>query len=155
MKMQLATSGMIQQQHLQGDKLLQLQWMVIRYTTNSLERRLLFNSVCCQYKCIHISFRSKIQTTYHIGLSPITMAITHRGISILVSSDLSWEPHYQSIIAKSNKLLGLLRRTFSNHNSINFKKQLYISLVCSQLLHCSVLWKPHLIKHIQLFEQVQ
>ena len=97
-------------------------------------------------KCIHISFRSKIQTTYHIGLSPITTAITHRDLGILVSSDLSWEPHYQSIIAKSYKLLGLLRRTFSNHNSINSKKQLYISLVCS---------KPHLIKHIQLFEQVQ
>ena len=35
---------------------------------------------------------------------------------------------------------GLLRRTFSNHNSINSKKQLYISLVHSQLLYCSVWW---------------
>jgi len=42
--------------------------------------------------------------------------------------------------------------TFSNHNSINSKKQLYIQL---QLLYCFVLWKPHLIKHIQQFEQVQ
>ena len=107
------------------------------------------------FKCIHISFRFKTQTTYHIGLSPITTAITHCDLGILVSSDLSWELHYQSIIAKSYKLLGLLRHTFSNHNSITSKKQLYISLVRSQLLYCSVLWKPHLIKHIQLFEQVQ
>ena len=53
------------------------------------------------------------------------------------------------------QVLQITWRTFSNHNSINSKKQLYISLVCSQLLYCSVLWKPHPIKHIQLFEQVQ
>ena len=36
-------------------------------------------------KCIHISFRSKIQTTYNIGASTITRANTHRDLGILVS----------------------------------------------------------------------
>ena len=77
-------------------------------------------------KCVHMSFKPKLQTTYNINLSAITRADTHRDLGILVSSNLSSEPHYQYIIAKVYKLLGLLRRTFSTHNIISSKKQLYI-----------------------------
>ena len=52
-------------------------------------------------------------------------------------------------------MLGLLRRTFSSSIPVNSKKQLYISLIRSQFMYCSVLWKPYLIKHIQLIERVQ
>ena len=51
----------------------------------------------------------------------------------------------------SNKLLA----TRSLQNLTRSKKQLYISLVRSQLLYCSTLWKPNFIKHIQQFERVQ
>ena len=44
---------------------------------------------------------------------------------------------------------------FSNLIDINCKKQLYISLVRSQLMFASVLWKPYLIQHIQLLERIQ
>ena len=43
----------------------------------------------------------------------------------------------------------------SPQNPTRSKKQLYISLVRSQLLYCSILRKPHFIKHIQQFERVQ
>ena len=32
---------------------------------------------------------------------------------------------------------------------------IYTSLVRSQFFYCSVIWKPHLIKHIQQLERVQ
>ena len=51
--------------------------------------------------------------------------------------------------------MGLLRRTFSPQNLTKSKKQLYISLVRSQLLYCSILWKPYFIKHTQQLERVQ
>jgi len=35
------------------------------------------------------------------------------------------------------------------------KKQLYISIAHSQLLFYSILWKPHLIKDINLIERIQ
>ena len=66
-----------------------------------------------------MSFKPKLQTTYNINLSTITRADTHRDLGILVSSNLSWEPHYQYIIVKAYKLPGLLRRTFSTHNTIS------------------------------------
>ena len=42
-----------------------------------------------------------------------------------------------------------------NVNSIPPKKQLYISLVRSQLLYCSQLWRPQLLKDILILEHVQ
>lgn len=106
-------------------------------------------------KCVQISFKPKSSTTYTIGSSSIVKTDSHRDLGILMSSNLSWEPHYHHIIAKAYKMLGLLRRTFSIHNPVHSKKLLFISLVRSQLMYCSVLWKPHLIKHIQLIERVQ
>ena len=73
----------------------------------------------------------------------------------MLSSDLSWDAHYNHIISKSYQVLGLLRRTFSLQNYVQAKSQLYTSLVRSQFFYCSVIWKPHLIKHIQQLERVQ
>ena len=51
-------------------------------------------------------------------------------------------------------LLLKLCHTF-NVNSIPAKKQPYISLGRSQLLYCSQLWRPQLLKDIFILEQVQ
>ena len=52
-------------------------------------------------------------------------------------------------------MLGLIRRSFSDTLSVFNKKSLYISLVRSHLLYCSVIWRPHLSKDIKLLERVQ
>ena len=52
-------------------------------------------------------------------------------------------------------MLGLLRHTFSKSLSISAKKLLYISLVRSQIIYGSPIWRPFLIKDIKLIEQIQ
>ena len=52
-------------------------------------------------------------------------------------------------------MLGLLRRSFSRHQTVTAKRTLYISLVRSQVTYCSVIWRPNLIKDITLIEQIQ
>ena len=52
-------------------------------------------------------------------------------------------------------MLGLLRRTFSRYNSHHSKKLLYIHLVISQLIYCSQIWRPYLLKDITVLENVQ
>jgi len=52
------------------------------------------------------------------------------------------------------QVLGLLS-TFTLQSYVKAKTQLYTALVKSQFFYCSVIWKPHLIKHIQQLEQVQ
>ncbi len=56
---------------------------------------------------------------------------------------------------KAYKMLGLLKRTFSSTNSIKTKKQLYLSLVRSQLSYGSQLWRPMLLKDILSLEKIQ
>ena len=72
-----------------------------------------------------------------------------------MSSDLSWSHHIANITSKAYKILGLLRRTFSPSIDITTKKRLYISLVRSQLLYGSQIWRPLHLKDINPIESVQ
>ena len=44
---------------------------------------------------------------------------------------------------------------FPPHASTNLKRQLYLSLVRSHLTYCSQLWRPRLIKDIEILERIQ
>ena len=68
---------------------------------------------------------------------------------------MSFRSHYELLVTKAYRTLGLLRRTFSNSHTIKAKKALYISLVRSQLTYSSQVWRPHLIKDIELLEGIQ
>ena len=90
---------------------------------------------------------------YHNILSTISLFPKLRKPRTL-ASNLSWNHHYKKITGKAYKLLGLLRRTFTT-DSISAKKHLYISIVRSQLLYCSQVWRPHYIKDILILERIQ
>ena len=47
-----------------------------------------------------------------------------------------------------------MRHTFTTSSRVA-RKRLYITLVRSHLVYCSPLWRPHLIKDIEIFERVQ
>ena len=52
-------------------------------------------------------------------------------------------------------MLGLIRRTFSSTVSVPVRKLLYLTLVRSRLLYCSVVWRPYQRKDIVILERVQ
>uniref|UniRef100_A0A1X7T3N0 Uncharacterized protein n=1 Tax=Amphimedon queenslandica TaxID=400682 RepID=A0A1X7T3N0_AMPQE len=52
-------------------------------------------------------------------------------------------------------MLGLIRRSFSISISVEIKKTLYIYLVRSQLVYCSLIWRPNLVRDFKLLERVQ
>ena len=72
----------------------------------------------------------------------------HKDIGIILSEDLSWNRHYKFIIARAYKTLGLICRTFTSNQSPAKLVKLYASLVRSQLLYCTQLWHPLLMKDI-------
>jgi len=107
---------------------------------------------------LYICLRSKDSTTHHpiysINGNPINRLQHHKDLAVTFSCDFNWTEHYRSISAKAYQTLGLIKRTFKT-NCTQAKTQLYITLVRSQLIYCSQIWKPHLIKDITLLERIQ
>ena len=65
---------------------------------------------------------------YHINKKPLAnQKAQHKDLGIILTNDLNWSPHYNSIINQFYKILGLVRRTF----------------------------RPYLIKDITALERVQ
>ena len=80
------------------------------------------------------------------NIIPATSLVNDLGV--LISSDLSWFAHIPIIVLRAYKMLGLIRRSFSHTVSVPVRRLLYISLVCSHLTYCSVIWRPYLRKDI-------
>ena len=59
-----------------------------------------------------------------------------------VSKDLKWTTHIAHVVAKSNRMLGFLKRNCSDDLNKESLKLLYISLVRSNLCYASQLWAP-------------
>ena len=98
-----------------------------RWTTDS---NLKFNPS----KIFLLNFKSQnTSSTYTIGSSAIKQVSKHSDLGVILSSNLSWEPHYQHITSNAYKLLGLLHQNFSS--DINCKKPLYIHIFDQVTLH--------------------
>ena len=109
-------------------------------------------------KCVLVRFSrspSPYTGVYTINGVPVVRKKCHKDLGIFMSEDLTWSSHYDYLCAKAYRTLGLLKRTFSSSLSVTAKKQLYISLVRSQLSYCSPIWRPHLIKDIKSLERIQ
>ena len=92
---------------------------------------------------------------YKVNDRCILASGSHKDLVVIFSSDLSWSSHIHTIVTKAYKTLYLLRRTFGQSPSVSACKQLYTSLVRSQLTYCSQVWRPYLIKDIMVLEFVQ
>ena len=125
----------------------------INYVTNwSHLSDLPFNEA----KFVHLRFWSNAtdNPTYVVNGKPIKQSQQHKDLGMTFSSDLNWTTHYKIIITKAYQTLGLIRRTFNTSNT-EVKKKLYIALVRSQLIYCSQICRPQLIKDIVSLERVQ
>ena len=92
---------------------------------------------------------------YNVNGSPVPTTTFHKDLGVYISSDLSWSGHIEKIVSKAYRSLGMVRRHFSASISANTKRALYIYLIRSQLLYCSVVWRPFHLKDIHLLERVQ
>jgi len=106
-------------------------------------------------KSIHLSINAKISTVYRIASTDIVTWSVHKDLGIVMTDDLSWNQHYENIIPKAYRMLGLLHHCFSQFQTVPAKRTLYLSLVRSQVMYCSIIWRPNLIKDITLVERIQ
>ena len=107
-------------------------------------------------KCALMRFGKVVQdTSYSISDSTITQVSEHKDVGVILTPNLSFSAHLRHILAKAHRSLGLLRRVLPPHSSPVLKRSLYLTLVRSNLVHCSQIWRPYLIKDLKLLESLQ
>ena len=88
---------------------------------------------------------------YYLGSSELKRVNDEVDLGITVTSNLSWTTHINKIKVKTNRLLGLLRRTCPSLTDRSIRRTLYLSLVKSQLCYATEVWSPSKLN----LEQVQ
>lgn len=79
---------------------------------------------------------------------------SYKYLGVIISSNLSWEPHINYITNNANRTLGYLKRNFSGLTS-TLKLQLYKTLVRPKLEYAASIWDPGLAYLISSVESVQ
>ncbi len=77
-----------------------------------------------------------------------------RDLGVIISSNLKWSNQVNSAVAKAQKALGLIRRTFTHLNT-DMVKILYTSLVRPHLEFAVPVWNPTSKGEIEALEKVQ
>ena len=107
-------------------------------------------------KCevLHIT-QKKDPIRYQYSLNNILLLEVdhHKHLGLWLESSLSWDYHINSICAKANKVLGLIKRTFGFSNKTGIKTA-FKALVVPILEYACLVWNPYLVKHIQAIEAI-
>ena len=81
--------------------------------------------------------------------------LEYKYLGVILTNNLSWSVHVDSIVCKARKLVGMLYRQFYRWSSPEALYQLYISLVRPHLEYAAPVWSPHTSKDISKLEAVQ
>ena len=114
---------------------------------------LYFNVQKC--KVMHIGKKNPLKD-YTMGESnePIQKCSEEKDLGVIFDSNLSFDPHIQKAISKSNQMIGLIRRSFSFMDKNMFLK-LYKALIRPHIEYGNVIWYPLLKRQSSSVEKVQ
>ena len=109
-------------------------------------------------KCSILSYSRKshnINYCYQINNLPLSRSDSVLDLGVTFDAKLDFSFHINSIISKSYKKLGLIKRKTKDFSNQVALKTLFFSLVRSNLEYCSLIWNPHHKSKIGCLEQVQ
>lgn len=78
-----------------------------------------------------------------------------RDLGITTDRHLSWNLHIDKVVAKANRMLGLIKRTCRDFDDRKTLRTLYRALVRSHLEYCSLIWSPYTKTNVEKLEKVQ
>lgn len=113
-----------------------------------------FNASKCRVLSITRK-KSLIHFNYRMNNVAVERCNSIKDIGIEIDKKLDWKMHILSIVKKSNKIMGLIKRTVGYKAPTIVKKQLYISLIRSCLEYCCPVWSGTTKTNTLLLERVQ
>ena len=112
-----------------------------------------FNTKKC--KVMHLTKKcSTLKVNYCLGDTQLEETDCEKYLGVLISNDLNWAKHVQSIVSHSYQKLGMISHIFY-HCSPDIKEKLYNHLVRSKLEYCCTVWDPNQICLIRSIERIQ
>jgi hypothetical protein len=85
---------------------------------------------------------SPISHTYQLGSKELLRVGQEKDLAVTLTTNLSWDTHINVIVAKSNKLLGLLKITCPLLTDVKVRRTLYLPLFKSQVSYATEVWSP-------------
>ena len=102
---------------------------------------------------MHLGSKNK-RYLYLLGHNLISETKSETDLGILISDNLSWSDHVAKCAKKANRVLGMVKHTFSYMDKDMFIS-LYKTLIRPQMEYCPQVWSPYLQKDINILEKVQ
>ena len=104
-------------------------------------------------KIMHLGYNNP---KHEYSLDDIALAETvkERDLGVLIDNELKFSQHIKSIVAKANRMIGLIKISFESVDKDMFKT-LYNALIRPLLEYCVHAWSPHMEGDIALLENVQ
>ena len=83
---------------------------------------------------------SNLLSPLFLGGSQLEQVKSFKYLGIIITSNLSWSPHIQSVHSKAHQTIGIIYRNFYKHSSPHTLLTLYHSLVIPYFSYCSSVW---------------
>ena len=113
-----------------------------------------FNVEKCKILRI-VRTRTTYDWQYHLGSSQLSLVQSDNDLGVWLSNTLNWNTHTDNMVAKAQKMLGLLHRTSRDIDDHTVKCLLYSTWVRSTLEYASPVLSPYKKRNINKIEQVQ
>ena len=105
-------------------------------------------------KCKIMNIGSENQNQYQIGNSALEHIQEEKDLGVIIDSTLKFETHIDSKVRTANKIMGVIRRSFTYLDSTIFTR-LFKALVRPHLEYANPVWHPTLKKTKTQIEKVQ
>ena len=132
----------------------QLQQALYSYNKWSDENNIKFNVSKCKILSVTRK-KNPLMSDYFLGSTKLLRVQEEKDLGVTISNNLMWNSHINSITAKANKLLGLLKRTCPLLTDVKVRRTLYLTIVKSQLSYATEIWSPSLKSLKAKIERVQ
>jgi len=109
---------------------------------------MLFNVDKC--KVMHMGYNNR-HFDYLMSGSKLESVNEEKDLGVIVIDDLKWEKHCSAAVSKANRILGMIKRNFTDRSK-EVIIPLYKSLVRPHLEYCYQIWNPNYSKDTDLVE---
>ncbi|GBN53651.1 hypothetical protein AVEN_189562-1 [Araneus ventricosus] len=109
-------------------------------------------------KCSVLSYTRKAQPLIHvykINNLVLSRSNTITDLGIIFDSKLDFSQHIDTMVSKTYRRLGFLKRRTREFSSELTLKVLYCAHIRSNLEYCSIIWNPNYRNKIEIIERIQ